>query len=269
MGRTAQIDRSAILRAALEVADEHGLDAVTMQAVAKRLGVTAMALYRHVADKADLLDGMVEVLLAGIPAAEPGGWNDQLTAMAHGIRAVARAHPAAFPLLLTRPAATSAALETRESVYRALRAAGLGQDAVERTERLLSTAILGFVTSEAAGRFRNHDQATIDEDFAELLRWLRRVLPDPDPARESDVPVVRYFALIKDGGTPEAATGLVRRVATHPLPTDEAIGNDLEWHPTEYLERYYRLGTMDREHLEVTAEFAEELLARWRAAREQ
>lgn len=179
MGRTAQIDRTAILRAALKVADEHGLDAVTMQNVAKRLGVTAMALYRHVDDKADLLDGMVEVLLAGIPAPGQGAWNDQLTAMARGIRAVASAHPAAFPLLLTRPAATSAALETRESVYRALREAGLGQDAVERTERLLSTAILGFVTSEAAGRFRNHDQATIDEDFAELLRWLRRVLPDP------------------------------------------------------------------------------------------
>jgi AcrR family transcriptional regulator len=139
----------------------------------------APSLYRHVADKADLLDGMVELLLAEIPAPGQGPWADQLTAMARGIRAVASAHPAAFPLLLTRPAATDAALETRGSVYRALRAAGLAQDAVERTERLLSTAILGFVTSEAAGRFRNHDQATIDEDFAELLRWLRRILPDP------------------------------------------------------------------------------------------
>jgi len=180
MGRTAQIDRSAILRTALDVADEHGLAAVTMNAVAKRLEVTAMALYRHVTDKADLLDGMVEALLTGIPTPEPGlAWNDRLTAMAGGIRAVATAHPGAFPLLLTRPAATSAALEIRESAYRALREAGLGQDAVERAERLLSTAILGFVASEAAGRFRNHGQATIDEDFAELLRWLQRVLPDP------------------------------------------------------------------------------------------
>jgi hypothetical protein len=68
---------------------------------------------------------------------------------------------------------------TDHAVYRALREAGLGQDAVERAERLLSTAILGFVTSEAAGRFRHHSRATLDEDFAELLRRLRRVLPDP------------------------------------------------------------------------------------------
>ena len=84
---------------------------------------------------------------------------------------------------------------------------------------------------------------------------------------ESDEPTVRYFALIKDGGTAEEATGLVRRVPTTPRPTDEAIGNDLEWHPTDYLERYYTLGSMDRENVEITPELAEELLARWRAAR--
>jgi hypothetical protein len=84
---------------------------------------------------------------------------------------------------------------------------------------------------------------------------------------ESDESNVRYFALIRDGGTAEEATGLVRRVPTTPRPTDEAIGNDLEWHPTDYLERYYTLGSMDRENVEITPELAEKLLARWRAAR--
>jgi hypothetical protein len=83
----------------------------------------------------------------------------------------------------------------------------------------------------------------------------------------SDEPAVQYFALIKDGGTPEEATGLVRRLHTRPRPTDEAIGNDLEWHPTDYLERYHALGTMDRENIEITPELANELLARWHAAR--
>src|SRR5579859_7313015 len=49
--------------------------------------------------------------------------------------------------------------------------------AVARAERLISTAVLGFAASEAAGRFRHHDQPVIDEDFAELLRWLRLVPP--------------------------------------------------------------------------------------------
>ena len=82
--------------------------------------------------------------------------------------------------------------------------------------------------------------------------------------QESDEPGVRYFALIADGGSAEEATGLVRRVATTPVPTDEAIGNDLDWHPTDYLERYHVLGSVDREYVEVSAEFALELLARWR-----
>jgi len=81
---------------------------------------------------------------------------------------------------------------------------------------------------------------------------------------EQDEPRVQYFALIKDGGTAEDATGLVRRTHTHPRPTDEAIGNDLDWHPTEYL-RLYWLGHNDRENVEVSAEFAAQLLERWRA----
>ncbi|HEY1574422.1 MAG TPA: hypothetical protein VGG05_24005 [Pseudonocardiaceae bacterium] len=78
-------------------------------------------------------------------------------------------------------------------------------------------------------------------------------------------PTVQYFALIKDGGSAEDATGLVRRVHTQPRPTDDAIGNDLDWHPTDYLERYHVLGTMDREHVEITADAANRILARWRA----
>lgn len=82
---------------------------------------------------------------------------------------------------------------------------------------------------------------------------------------EQDTPDVRYYALIRDGGTAEQATGLVRRVHTGPSPTDEAIGNDLQWHPTDYLTRYYVLGSMDREHVEISAADAERLIARWRA----
>ncbi|HMD23653.1 MAG TPA: TetR family transcriptional regulator [Streptosporangiaceae bacterium] len=63
MGRVAQISRAAVLAAALRLADERGLAAVTMHAVARSLDVTPMALYRHVADKDALLDGLVELLL--------------------------------------------------------------------------------------------------------------------------------------------------------------------------------------------------------------
>ena len=180
MGRVAQISRAAVLAAALRLADERGLAAVTMHAVARSLGVTPMALYRYVADKDALLDGLVELLLTEYPRPAPEGrWDERLVALADGIRATARRHPAVFPLLLTRPAVTPAARMARDAVQAALREGGLPDPEAARAERLISTAVLGFAASEAAGRFRHHDQSVIDEDFAELLRWLRRALPVP------------------------------------------------------------------------------------------
>ena len=178
MGREAQIGRAAILENALAIADDQGLDAVTMHAVARRLQVTPMALYRHVAGKAALLDGLVETLLTEFPLpAADLPWDERLTALAAGIRATAHRHPGVFPLLLSRPAVTETAVHVRASIYQALREAGVREADLGRTERLLSTAILGFAVSEATGRFRRHDRAVLDEDFAELQRWLRRLLP--------------------------------------------------------------------------------------------
>jgi AcrR family transcriptional regulator len=181
VGRTAQISREAVLAAALDLADEAGLESVTMHAVGRRLGVTPMALYRHVDGKSALLDGLVEALLTEVTeTAARGGeaesWDARLTALAYAIRDTARRHPGAFPLLLSRPAVTPAARQAREAVYAGLRGAGLPAGSVARAERLVSTAVLGFAVSEAAGRFAAHDQSVIDADFAELLRWLRLAL---------------------------------------------------------------------------------------------
>lgn len=186
MGRPARIDRAAILEAALELADQGGLGGVTMHAVARRLNVTTMALYRHVDSKDALLDGLVELLLTSLQvrrASQP--WEQWLTTVASGIREVARQHPAVFPLLLTRPAVTPAALRVRDSIVAVLQDAGLAETAARRAERLLSTAVLGFATSEAAGRFRQHDQAVLDQDFAELLGWLHLALTSPQTAEQN------------------------------------------------------------------------------------
>ena len=179
MGRTPQISRDAVLAAALRLADAQGLEAVTMHAVARSLRVTPMALYRHVDDKNALLDGLVELLLTEYPLPAGGRWDERLTALAAGIRDTARRHPAVFPLLLTRPAVTQAARVVRDTVQAALREGGLPEAEVARAERLISTAVLGFAASEAAGRFRQHDKSVIDADFAELLRWLRLSLTVP------------------------------------------------------------------------------------------
>ncbi len=148
-----------------------------MGAVAERLDVTPMALYRHVANKADLLDGIVELLLTEFPSPPSElPWPDRLAALAGNIRASARRHPSVFPLLLQRPANTDEARRTRQGVYAALESAGIAPDRVAQVERLVSTAILGFAVSEVGGRFRSHSRRQLDEDFEALQKLLGRFI---------------------------------------------------------------------------------------------
>lgn len=174
MARPRQIDRASILQVSLEVADERGIDGLTMQAVAQKLGVTPMALYRHVANKADLLDGVVEQLLGELtPIAGTAAVDDELIAMGRAVRTLARRHPTVFPLLLQRPATTPMARRTRDRVYTHLRDSGIAEKDVARVERLISTMILGFAASEVSGRFAAHSRKVLDADFMALVDMIR------------------------------------------------------------------------------------------------
>lgn len=148
--------REEILDAAVAIADERGLDAVSMRALAERVGVTPMALYRHVSDKAALLDGIVGRLLAGLlPAQDVDGrpWVERLRTFALAARDLTRQHPWAASLLFSRPAVTPDAVRAVDAVYLALMEAGVPEPDVPRLERMISTFVLGFAASEASGRF--------------------------------------------------------------------------------------------------------------------
>jgi AcrR family transcriptional regulator len=157
--------RQEILDAALALADEKGLTAVSMRAVAERTGVTPMALYPYVGSKAALLDGMVGRLLTGLlpPLAQDAGpaeaarsepdWWPRLRALAYAARNLVHRHPWASALLFMRPAITPEAARSVDRIYMALLDAGVPGPEVARVERMLSTVILGFAASEVGGRF--------------------------------------------------------------------------------------------------------------------
>ena len=104
------LDRLVILKEAVRFIDAHGRDRLTMRRLGAELGVEAMALYRYVPGRDQLLDGVVETVmdeLYGLTLARerPGTWQEFLQQMAHGVRTVALEHPRIFPLVATRPPA--------------------------------------------------------------------------------------------------------------------------------------------------------------------
>src|ERR1700722_8902746 len=91
---TTPLRRELVLDAALTVAERVGLERLSMRLVAGELGVSAMALYRHVKDKDDLLDGLVERLLGEIRLPDESlPWDTRLRALAGEVRVLARRHP--------------------------------------------------------------------------------------------------------------------------------------------------------------------------------
>ncbi len=137
-----------MLRAGLELADEGGLSAVTFRRLADRMGVTPMALYRHVAGKGDLLDGMADLLYAGLDAPEPDGdWWSELAALAHSVRRVLLAHPAAAPLF-SRPLQGPHAVRLGEALPGTLRRAGFDPAEAAELHEQLSEMVFALVRPE-------------------------------------------------------------------------------------------------------------------------
>lgn len=174
--------RQEILDAAMAIADEDGLDRVSMRTVAEHVGVTPMALYRHFDSKAALLDGMVERVVTSLePEHVTGSWDERLTALAYAYRGVAQRHPWSAQLLFSRPSVTPGAVQATRFIYAAIREAGVPESQVGRLERLVTTFVIGFAASEALGRFAGRPVDADAEFRADLadLRQLVRAAGDP------------------------------------------------------------------------------------------
>ncbi|WP_410875429.1 TetR/AcrR family transcriptional regulator [Nocardia sp. A7] len=108
--RPPRLDRALILESAIALIDEEGLGHLTMRRLGSWLGVEAMALYRYVSGRDDLLAGIVDHLVDQLydqnlmePDGQGGGWQGYLQRLAHGVRRVALQHPEVFPLMASSP----------------------------------------------------------------------------------------------------------------------------------------------------------------------
>lgn len=145
----AGLTRERVRAAALAVADAEGIGAVTMRRVGQELGVEAMSLYRHVRDKADLLDAVHEAVLTTMNVAPPRGpWADDVRALARAFRRAMLAHPRCAELFATRPAVAPGALAAVESALGVLRGAGFSPRAAVHAFQCLLAFVVGQVLQQ-------------------------------------------------------------------------------------------------------------------------
>ncbi len=186
----AGLDSEAVVDAAAELADAEGLEAVSVSALADRLGVRAPSLYAHVAGLADLRRRLgargARDLTAAVLASTSGfARADALRALAATYRDFALAHPGTYTAMQRAPEEESgepaaAARELVDAIVGALSGYGLAGDDAIHAVRLVRATLHGFVSLEQLGGFRM--PISLDETYDRLVAMLDRALAQPGAA---------------------------------------------------------------------------------------
>jgi AcrR family transcriptional regulator len=150
--RPRSLTTERLASATLAVIDRDGLDALTMRAVAKELGMATMSLYRYVTDKDELEVLVVDHVLAGIDlAVPPGDWRDRITEVLSRVRKAVVAHSATVPLLLRHRHAVPASLVLIEAMLAILADAGFAGERRVIAQRTITAYVFGMLLNEHHG----------------------------------------------------------------------------------------------------------------------
>ena len=167
--RRAGLSRERVLGAAIALADEGGLEELSMRKLAKTLGVEAMSLYNHISNKEHLLDGMVDVVFTEIePPAADGDWKREMRQRAVSTRAALNRHPWAVGLMEARPKPGPANLQLHEAVLACLRQAGFSVEMAIHAYSVQDAYIYGFALQQ---RTLSHETR---EEWMEVAKRLLR-----------------------------------------------------------------------------------------------
>ena len=169
------LTRQRVLRAAVALADRGGVGALSMRKLAQELGVEAMSLYHHVANKDDILDGIVDVVFGEIelPTGE-AGWEAAMRRRSVSAREALRRHPWATGLMESRRTPGPANIRHHDAVLGVLRNAGFPVELAAHAYSLLDSYIYGFALQEASLPFHTPEEA------AEVAQEIMSVFPADD-----------------------------------------------------------------------------------------
>ncbi|HET6954828.1 MAG TPA: TetR/AcrR family transcriptional regulator C-terminal domain-containing protein [Acidimicrobiales bacterium] len=156
MVRRTPLTRDRVLRAALDLVDREGLDALTMRRLGRELGVEAMSLYGYVQNKQDLIEGVVEQIFRQMPliVPGPGPWSDRIRRHAATYRAVLLDHPNAVRLVAGRPLITEGTAAFVDSALAELQSMGFDLAMADRVLGVIASFTLGLVAEQVGDAIR-------------------------------------------------------------------------------------------------------------------
>ena len=195
--RRTPLNRARVLTAAVALADEVGLDALSMRRLAEVLGVVPMALYKHVANKDELLDGMVDAVIGEIgPVASGVGWKDAIRLRVLSARQALLRHPWARQALETRTNRTPAVLAYTDEFIGMFLAGGFSVDLTHHVMHALGSRMWGF-TQELFDAAASGGEAPMPPEapaamVQEMAVRYPNILQVATAARHDDGSVVSY-----------------------------------------------------------------------------
>jgi AcrR family transcriptional regulator len=157
---SGRLNRDQVLRAAVTLADQNGISSLTMRKLGVELGIEAMSLYNHVANKTDLLDGMIDRVFAEVELPESPDWRTAARERAISVRAALSRHRWATALMESRSAPGPATLRHHDAMLGMLRGAGFSIEMAAHAYSVMDSYIYGFALQETSMPFDSPESAS-------------------------------------------------------------------------------------------------------------
>ena len=163
-----RLSRERVLQGAVAVADAGGIASLTIRSLAAELGAKPMSVYHHVANKDEILDGIVDIVFSEIELPTIGGeWHSEMRRRAASAREAMRRHPWAIGLVETRTSPGPATLKHHDAVIGTLRKGGFSVEMTAHAFALIDAYVYGFALSEATLPFNGPD--TVPEIAEQMM----------------------------------------------------------------------------------------------------
>jgi AcrR family transcriptional regulator len=189
------LSRDLVLQTAVALADAGGIGALTMRKLAAELGVEAMSLYHHVANKDDILDGIIDVVAAEIDLTDDGDWKSTTRRRAVSARDALARHPWAGSLWVARFNLGPARMRYMDVALRTLREGGLNEGLTHHAYHAIENHILGYMLQQLSFGVDMGDLEELGKQFLELLPadeypdlalHVRQHMEEPPPEEETE-----------------------------------------------------------------------------------